>query len=304
MRKLLILVMVLVGLNSNSQILNDTTVQFIGYWKLNEQQVYNVVQQKFKIKGQDTTLREIISYDSEIAIIDSFSTGYKIKWAYKNFNYKTDNKFTEKLMKLAENMSIIYSTDEFGVFKEILNFDEIKPTIEKSLDSLAAEFKDIPNINPIIQQVRQTFTTKEAIQAAAINEILYFHSPFGSKYDTRFSYTNKTQLPNIYGGKPFDADVESNIVEVDTSNYSCFVKIYTTVDSLQAIDAIYEYLKNLSKTTNSPEIKREDIPGLSIQTRFASNVHMPTGWVLYAINVKEVISGEYTNIERTELTLK
>jgi len=304
MRNIFLLVLLMIGLYSNAQILSDSTVQFVGYWNLNESQLYNIVNQKYKINGQDTVSREIFRYDSEMTIIDSSSNGYTIKWTYKNFDYKTDNKFTEKLMKLAEDMSIIYTTDNLGAFQEIKNFKEIKSTIDRSIDSLVIEFKDIPNINSIIQQVKQTFTTKEAIQNAGINEILYFHSPFGTLYNINLAYSNDTQLTNLYGGKPFDAKVESEIVEVDTANTSAVVKIFTTVDSKQATEATYEYIKQLSKSTNTPEPKREDIPTLNIQTRFASNVHMPSGWVLYAINIKEVTSGEHTNIEQTELSLK
>lgn len=304
MRNIFLLGLLMIGLNTSAQILNDSTVQFVGYWDLNETQLYRVVHQKYKVSGQDTVSREMISYDSEISIIDSSANGYTVKWTYKNYDFKTDNKFTEKLMKIAEDISIIYTTDDLGVFQEIKNFKEIKSIIDKSIDSLAIEFKDIPNINPILQQVRQTFTTKEAIQSAGINEILYFHSPFGSQYNINLAYSKDTQLPNLYGGNPFDAKVESEIVEVDTVNSTAVVKIFTTVDSEQATEATYEYLKRLSKTTNTPEPKRNDIPLLNIQTRFASNVHMPSGWVLYTVNVKEVTSGEHLNIERTELTLQ
>lgn len=304
MRKLLIIPLILFGYNSFAQILNDTTVQFVGYWNINETQLYRVDFKKYTIEGQDTSSVESICYDSEVTIIDSSTSGYTIRWTYKNYDYQTNNKFTEKLMKIAQDMSIIYKTDELGVFQEIVNFEEIKSIIDKSIDTLAIEFKDIPNLDAILQQVRQTFTTKEAIETVGINEIRYFHTPFGAMYDINTTYNSETKLPNLYGGEPFDASIESEIVVVDTSNLSSVVKIFTTVDSEQLTNATFEYFKSVAKATNAPEPKRSDMPDLKMQTRYASNIHSPSGWVFYAIMVKEVISGDITNIESTELTLK
>ncbi len=304
MRKIILSVLLLIGLNSGAQVLNDSTVQFVGYWNLNETQLYHIVNQKYKINGLDTVSRQTISYDSEITIMDSTANGYTIKWTYKNYDFNTDDKFTEKMMKLAQDMSVIYTTNELGEFQEVKNVEEIKSIINKSLDSLELEFKDIPAIKPVVQQVRQTFTSKEAIQTAGINEILLFHSPFGSRFNVNTLYSNDTQLSNLYGGKPFDAKVESEIVEVDEENNSAVLKIFTTVDSKQSTEAVYNYLKQLAGSMNIPEPNKNDIPEMNIATRFATNVHLPSGWVLYALNIKDVTSGEYVNAETTEMTLQ
>jgi len=304
MRKLLLFAFLMAGISLNAQILNDSTVQFVGYWNLNESQTYRVEFSKFKIAGQDTTSKDVIRYDSEVTIIDSTATGYKIKWVYKNYSFKTDNELTARLLRLGENIPFVYTTDELGAFKELINYGEIKASIGIALDSLAVEFSDIPNINRILDQVKETYATKEAIENNGMDEILYFHYPFGAQYNVNRVYSTDTKLSNLYGGDPFDAVVESSIVELDTVNSTSVVKIFTTIDSEQATDATYEYLKKLAQTNNEPEPERTGMPPLSIRIRFASNVHMPTGWVIYAVNVKEVKSGDNGEIERTQMELK
>lgn len=304
MKKLILLILITIGLQAHSQILNDSTVQFVGYWGLNETQTYRVNQLSYKVNKGDTIEREAIHFDSEITIVDSTATGYTVKWTYRNFDYQTDNKFIEKLMKMAQDMSVIYTTDELGVFQGVKNYEEIKSYMDKGFEALLIEFKDIPNIIPIVNQVKQTFSTKEAVEAAAINEIHYFHAPFGGKYSTNMIYEGESQLPNIYGGEPFKANVQTDIVEIDTTNISSMVRIKTTVDSTQAKSATFNYLKQLAKASNLPEPTIDKIPEIAIQSIFASNVHLPSGWILDAFNFKEVVSGDVKKIEEVQITLK
>lgn len=304
MKKLLLFILIGLSFNANSQILNDSTAQFVAYWSMNETQTYRVNQNSYKIKSSDTLDRETISYDAELTIIDSTASGYTIKWTYKNFEYQTDNRFTEKLMKIAEDMSVIYKTDELGVFQEVNNIDEIKGYMNRGLDTLVTEFKDVPNILPIINQVRQTFSTKEAIEAATINEIHYFHAPFGTKCSLSLIYEGEKKLPNIYGGEPFDAKVQTDLVEIDTVNSTAMIRILTAVDSVQAKQATIAYLKQIAKASNLPEPTIDTIPEISIQSRFASNVHLPSGWVIDAYDVKEVVSGNDKKVDELQITLK
>lgn len=304
MKRILLLALMALGLNVNAQIMNDSTVQFVAYWGLNETQTYRVSQNSYKVNKTDTLERETIQYDSEITILDSTATGYTIQWTYKNFEYKTDNKFTEKLMKTAQDLSVIYTTNELGVFQGVKNYPEIKRYMDRGFDTLLVEFKAIPNIVPIVNQVRQTFSTKEAVEAAAINEIHYFHAAFGGQYLTNRIYEGEGKLPNLYGGEPFDAKVKTDIVEVDTANFSSMIRIVTTVDSTQARNATFDYLKQLAKASNLPEPALTDIPEIAIQSFFASNVHLPSGWVLDAFNVKEVVSGDVSKFEEVEIILK
>lgn len=304
MKALVLFILIVLSFKANSQILNDSTAQFVAYWGLDETQTYRVNQNSYKIKSSDTLDREKISYDAELTIIDSTASGYTIKWTYKNFDYQTDNKFTEKLMKIAGDMSVIYQTDELGVFQGVKNIDEIKRFMNRGLDTLLVEFKNVPNIVLLINQVRQTFSTKEAIEAATINEIHYFHAPFGSKLSLNLIYEGEKKLPNIYGGEPFDAKTQTDLVEMDTVNSTAMIRIITTVDSIQAKKATFAYMKQIAQASKLPEPTIDNVPEISIQSKFASNVHLPTGWVIDAYDVKEVVSGNDKKVDEIQITLK
>lgn len=296
---------VLLSANCFGQInMTDSTLSVIGYWDKNEKQTYSVLQEKYKIKSGDTTSREVIKYDVDVWIKDSTAKSYTIVWKYKSFETNTDNKFTKKLMSLSNNLDVVIKTDEMGSFQEVVNWKEIRDYINDALESLRKEFKDVPKIKEITNQVGSMFTSKEAIESAAIKDILQVYSFNGAKYKLNEILTGKQKLPNLYGGEPFDADFEIELTTIDTANNSGVVRYVQTVDKKQATDATYEYLKRTAKAINTPEPKREDIPELSIEDRTASNIHAPSGWVLYSINVREVTADNIFSVEKREIELK
>lgn len=305
MNTLKIIAAMLLSANCFGQInMNDSTISVIGYWDKNEKQTYSVLHEKYKVKEGDTTSREVMKYDVDILIKDSTAKSYTIVWKYKNFETNTDNKFTTKLISISNNLDVVIKTDEMGMVQEVVNWKEIRDYINDALETLRKEFKDVPKIKEITNQVAATFTSKEAIESAAIKDIIQLYSFNGAKYKLNEILKGKQKLPNLYGGEPFDAEFEIELTTIDTATNSAVVRYAQTVDKKQATDETYEYLKKLAKAMNTPEPKREDIPELSIGDWTASNIHGPSGWVLYSVNVREVSSDNILSVDRREMELK
>ncbi|MES2621390.1 MAG: hypothetical protein V4615_11125, partial [Bacteroidota bacterium] len=102
----------------------------------------------------------------------------------------------------------------------------------------------------------------------------------------------------------FDAEFELELTTIDTANNTGVIRYIQTVDKKQATDATYEFLKKTARAAGIAEPKRDDIPELSIEDRTASNIHAPSGWVLYSINVKEVSAENSMSIETREIELQ
>jgi hypothetical protein len=306
MNKLLkIIALVLLSVNSFGQInQEDSTLSVVGYWDKNEEQTYTVQIEKCKLKGSDTTSIETINYEVDILIKDSTENSYTIEWKYKNFESDSDNEFTKKLMSISNNLKVIIKTDELGAFQEVVNWKEIRDQISDALEVLRKEFKDVPKIKDITKQVGIMFSTKEAIESGSIKEIQQFYSFYGSKYKLNEVLTGKQKLANLYGGEPFDADYELELTTIDTASDSGIVRYLQTVDKKQVTDATYEYLKKNAIAMKTPIPEREDIPELTIEDRTASNIHGPSGWILYTINIREVTAEDVTSIETREIELK
>jgi len=284
--------------------MDDSTISVIGYWDKNETQSYSFLQEKYKVKDSDTTSKETIRFDVDVLIKDSTSKSYTIVWTYKNVNTQTENELTNKFINLFNNMSVIFKTDEMGSFQEVVNWKEIRTQINDALELLRKEYKDISKIEEITRQISSKFNTKEAIESLAIKEILQTYTFHGGKYKLNEVLTGKEKMANLYGGEPFDSNFEIEFSTIDTSNSSGVISYTLDVDKKQLTDATFEYLNQIARTTGTPEIKREEFPELSVYDRTVSNIHGPTGWVLYSLYIREVVSEDGTNVERREIELK
>ena len=131
----------------------DSTVQAIGYWDKKEQQAYAITSEKYKVKGTDTTDRELTTYEVAVTIKDSNATSYTIEWLYKKITTSNSSALVKKLSALSEGMKIVVKTDEMGSLTEVVNWVEVKNHIKKSCDLLKKEFKDVPKIDEIITEL-------------------------------------------------------------------------------------------------------------------------------------------------------
>jgi len=292
------------SIQTNGQInVKDSTVQVVGYWDLNEKESFQVSYKKYRIKESDTTFVVVSNYDVDITIKDSTANSYEIEWFYKNYNIKSENKIIKRMSKIAENMSVIIKTDEFGAFVEVKNWKEIKEYIDNIINSWKKEFKDFQNIDKIIERTSIIYNSKEAIESNAIKDILQFYTFHGGQYLLNETLTGNLFVRNNYGGKPFDTKVEVTLDEINFENDNSVIRSYQVVDSEQVSDAAFKYINKLAEI-NHQEIRKKDIPKVSNQTWVASRIHGTTGWTTYSILTKEVSAENTTSVEETIIQLK
>lgn len=284
--------------------MEDSTVQVIGYWDNKEKQTYSVSLEKYKVKDNDTTSRELMTYEVDITIRDSSANLYTIEWFYKNFQLSSDDTIMKKIASASRDMSVIITTDEMGSFIEVVNWKEVRDYMDKMISALKKEFKDIPTVNEILKQTLGKFSSKEAIQASAIKDIRQFYTYHGAKYKLGKELSGKLKVSNALGGEPFDAEVTVLLDEINAEDDNVIIRMWQTVDSKQLTDISYEYVKNMSKKLGTKPPRREDIPPLVNETRTASRIHGPSGWVIYSVETKEIFADNISSFEERIIEIK
>lgn len=305
-KKLLLTLILIISFKLIGQINpQDSTVQVIGYWDINDKESFQASYEKYTIKNSDTTYVIQCTYEVDITVKDSTENSYDIEWYYKNYDIKSENEIIKKLSKVAENMSVIIKTDEYGAFIEVKNWEQIKKYIDKSILVLKEEYKSIPNIDKILEQTLLLYNSKEAIEANAIKDIHQFYTFHGGKYLLNETLTGNLLTRNNYGEKPFDTKVEVILDEIDVENDDFVLRSYQVVDSEQLTEASYNYVKKLAEI-NGQNINKEDVPILNNQTWVASRIHGSSGWTIYSIMTKEVSieDGTEISVEETIIQLK
>ena len=281
----------------------DSTVQVVSYWDKGEKQNYTITLEKIKLKGEDTTSKELISYDVEVSVTGATKNSYTVQWDYKNFKTNDKNELTQELSKINKNMQVIYKTDEMGGFIEVINWKEIRAYNQKAIALLRKKFGTAPEIEKMLKQIENSFSTKEAIEAASIKDIQQFHSFHGGKYKLHEEISDKIKVPNVLTNIPFDADYSLYLDEINETDNNYILRSSQVVDSTQLMDATFQFLSNLAKSMNIKAPKKEDIKGLSNDIQLASRIH-GTGWVVYSIQTTTVNSDNQSNIEERIIEVK
>lgn len=265
----------------------DSTVQVIGYWEKKEKQSYIISEEQIKIKGSDTISRDKSKYEVEITIIDSTQNSYTIEWLYKNYTNNAQDPVSQKILSLAQDMKVIIQTDELGSFQMVINWKEIKDYMAMMVNELKDEFKGTPNTAKAFDQIIATFSSKEAIEAATINEIHQFYTFHGVKYLLGEELTAQIKVPNLYGKEPFDCDLTFRLDEINQEENNSVFRMWRIINSSQLTDATFNYLTQMVSGMDGQLPNREDFPPLTNETRTASRIH-GSGWVIYSIETKEV----------------
>lgn len=281
----------------------DSSVQVISYWDKGEKQNYAITLEKIKIKGEDTTSKELISYDVAVSVTGATKNSYTVQWDYKNFKTTDKNEFTQELSKINKNIQVIYKTDEMGGFIEVVNWKEIKAYNQKAVAVLKKKFGTAPEIEKMLKQIENSFSSKEAIEAASIKDIQQFHSFHGGKYKLHEEISDKIKVPNVLTNIPFDADYSLYLDEINETDNNYILRSSQVVDSTQLMDATFQFLGNLAKSMNIKAPTKDDIKGLSNEIQLASRIH-GSGWVVYSVQTTTVNSDNQSNIEERIIEVK
>lgn len=305
MKKLLITILFITLLtNAFGQIsMEDSTVKVIAYWELHENQTYVISNDKLKIQAGDTISRDFTQYEVDITVLDSTENEYLLNWYYHDYQVESDNEMIMKLSSIIQNLNIQIKTDELGTFIEVVNWEDIRDYILKGTSMLKHELKDIPNMDEVVNIYENIYGSKEAIEAGAINEIIQLYYFHGLNYKLWEEQNYETQLPNMYGGEPFDAILDFWLDEINYEENFATFRMQQSVDSMQLTNATYRYLVNLAETMQVPPPSRDDLPVLHHDTWLVSLIH-GSGWPLYSVQTKEVTTLDIIQSEECKIYLK
>lgn len=291
------------GLPTFGQIMSDSTAQVIAYWDKGEKQNYSVTHEKIKIKDSDTISKVITTYEVEITVLDSTAHSYTIEWLYKNLQNKGENPLMQKILSATNDLKVIFKTDENGEFVELLNWEEIKDYIQKTTALLRKEYKDLPEVDKVVDQLEATLSTKEAIEFTSIKDIQQYHSFHGGQYTLGKLVEATRKVPNVLGTEPFDAIISVSLDEINEEDNNFILRVSQEIDKEQLTEATFNYLVTMAKNLQADPPKPEDIKGLKNEILTSSRIH-GTGWVLYSVQTSTVILDDMKNIEERIIEIK
>lgn len=228
---------------------DTTNVSFIAYWAVNDVYKYEIKKYIQQWSGEDLVKFDSSSYIAEFRVIDSTETSYKVKWTYKNEIFRSlqlSEEITNSL-KIDPVLEVIYTTDEYGEYTGIENWEDIRKSINQLYDILipflTQSGENSGGIEKILNQMKNTFQTKVGIEAFLVPELKVLHFPFGSSLDINKEYEYEDSYPNMFGIDPVKANGKLYLSEVDFEDEYCILIQEVSLDEDSSKSMILDFFK-------------------------------------------------------------
>jgi len=284
--------------------IQDSTVQVIAYWEMDETYDYSISLQRLQYSETDTILNETMTYEVEVSVIDSTTDAFTVKWFYKNFKTNSTTPITQKVASAAEDIVVEIIVDELGVIQGVKNWESIRDYMAESMDLLVEDLNSIPGGDKVLNQIKSNYGTKTSIEASAIQDAQQFHNFYGGKFKLKEVATGRIKVPNLYDNHlPFDSEVRVELESIDQENNHYLIRSIQEVNSEQLTEMTYQYLKEIALNLDQEFVPRESFQPLTNVIETVSLMHN-SGWVVESKLWKEVLYDGVTNLEIRSILLK
>jgi hypothetical protein len=301
MKKLTLLFTLLIATYFSTKAQNiatDTSAPFVAYWKKGEKKTFTITK-----KVEKTESSKIISTASNtctvsVTVKDSTAEGYTLEWNYK---YPQQAARIAGFEFLLNGLKVIYKTDDVGSFKELVNYDEIKMFLDKSLKAFASTAKDTTGMTTVMSQVKKVFSSRESVEQLLLREVSLYHTPYGVEYSINKTVT-ETELPNFIGGDPWPALLTMRLSGKPSSQIAQAV-MDMEIDKVKAAENIKTFLVKTGQAMGK-EVPESELPSyLEIKDRYQFDMVLKTGWIKTA-SVKRIANyGGKGKIETTTVQM-
>lgn len=249
---------------------NDSTISFIAYWNKGDTKNYRITKKQIQTRNSEETKNQNTTYNIKCTVTDSTSDSYTIEWQYENTmlsNIEISEEFNSVIEKY-KIIKIIYTTDELGSFKDIVNWKEIRDLMLALFDKLPEMVSDkSKDFSKVLKPFKEIYSSKEGISSLILKEVQVFHYPMGLEFNIKDTLSYEELLPNMFGGDPIKGNGKFYFQTIDRENNSCTflnkLELDTTDSKRVVVDLMNSILAN--KKYNSKAEKEKEIEELNAE---------------------------------------
>lgn len=300
-----------------AQMMPDSTVQIVAYWSKGDKLAYDCTTTSYTADENDN--RSDVSATSEtrvFEVLDAREDGYTLRLSYKNvFSPTTVDYLTpEEYHALCENLTITFTTDEFGSVTGIVDSEECKALLSDMIDKMAEGKmkemdKDTRKAFPkgqFLTNLKSMFCSDEFISLTAGADITPFFTYHGARLDTTqvYSFPQDYTLP-MAGNQTFEVETELWVDEKLTDENSAVIR----TDALATKDVLFPLVLassvQLAKTaleTAGEELSEDEIVAtlteelnkqildITMEVYTTTEIHLASGWPIQWYSTRETVT--------------
>lgn len=224
MRCISIIIILLFFQNNFAQESSDS-IPIVAYWSKGDSFNYKITKTKKSWKKDSLSQNNSSSYWAEFKVIDSTENSYTISWEFKKAfsDYKQDES-TENILKNFDFNKVVYKTDEFGALIEIMNWKEVAEMVEAVLDNTLSKARNkFPEKEKELNDLKEMFTTEEAIESLIFPELTYLHQMFGYLLPVNGKFDYQDHYPSLFSDELLRTNSSLYFYEIDPEAEYCVI---------------------------------------------------------------------------------
>ncbi|MCE7055556.1 hypothetical protein LZF95_12785 [Algoriphagus sp. AGSA1] len=284
--------------------MEDSTVQTIAYWENKEMQSYQFSLESFDVIGDDTINRSKIDYVVDMEILDSSSTHYDVLWSYRDFGFDLQEmdsayfSFIEKMLSISDGSMVKYRTNEYGVFQEVTNWEDISEFYQKGADTLKSMFGNTPQISDLVDATFKIYQTRNSIETQSIKDVMQFLNFHGGIYNLGEEVSFVSKAPNALGKNRLDREIYVLLDEIFPEDNDYRIISFSEANSEQLASETVLVLKTMLPNATEEEIDKlmAEVGQLSNTIENVSVIH-GSGWPLFSKEVRNTGSNQKLKVE-------
>jgi hypothetical protein len=206
-------------------------------------------------------------------------------------------------MPVYEGMQMIFKTDRNGVFKELINWKEVKDTyLKMMMVSLPRNLDD--STKKAIQKSNEMFNSREMAESSFINEIQLYHAPYGTFF-TLNGNTFPASFPSPFTSEPIPAVVSEKLLSLSTTADHVSFSIGQDIDLDNATSFIKGMLKKMDIPDDSLAIMTSGLLStIRMKDHREYQFSLSTGWLKKLVFQKTAATDQFNKKESFVFELK
>jgi len=277
----------------------DTSATCLAKWKKGEEKTILISRTKKRFPPSEKFPVFNLTYEAHILVLDSSKDGYTIKWVFHlPEEFKISNPGLAELLPVYEGLQMIFTTTPAGVFKELMNWKEVKDAYIAMMEvSLPKNMDD--STRAIINRSNELFNSREMAEGTLIPEIRLYHAPYGNQFTTKETKSDTSLVDvNLFGGEPVPAIAIQKIKEINSRKDYLDATISVQLDSVDAYKVVLGFLKKMNIPEDSDIVKaKEMLSGFQVTVHNEYRIKRSTGWI---ISLRSEKTGGASQLKQTE----
>lgn len=305
MKKILLLLALLTACApAYSQLMDDGTVQIVGYWSRGDKYDYDFTSTKSRIIDSDTTVLSTSTERVIFEVVDSTATSYTLRMTFKHIH--SSNEMQQLINELANeaiadlDYEVLLQTNELGTFEKIANFDEFVAANLKSAEiMIPALYEQVSKDQqqPIPYDRFADMMKGMICDPVVISNIIseytgMFFAYHGSSMRIGHEYSVESRLDGAFGGSApttFYFWVDRDLTDAKTAVIYSYNEMDAKNVAAKTMDNMMQALgttEGVSDNTFASALEKFEV---KLEDYTTVEVHLDSGWPLYIATTRDVI---------------